>query len=29
MSAWVRVRAALPEISDKLIRAVEEDNSDD
>ena len=28
MSAWVRVRAALPDISEKLIAAVEADNKD-
>ncbi|WP_029520759.1 glycosyl transferase [Persephonella sp. IF05-L8] len=28
MSAWVRVRAALPDISEKLIAAVEADNND-
>ncbi|WP_457640788.1 glycosyl transferase [Persephonella sp.] len=28
MSAWVRVRAALPDISEKLIKAVEDDNKD-
>ncbi|MDQ7055190.1 MAG: hypothetical protein Q9M89_01250 [Persephonella sp.] len=28
MSAWVRVRAALPDISEKLINAVEADNAD-
>ena len=28
MSAWVRVRAALPDISEKLINAVEADNKD-